>query len=300
MDRQKVIGLVALCTTLCCGLITAAHYAQVPRSSSDLLKLSRQSTTDLEVDGLMVGVPASSRRFITYQDLLGLPQVTATITGDENFTAMHTPTVQVTGVYLSALARHIGVSRDADLLNAICEDHYKAPYPADYLAAHQPILVLKINGQTAVEWARQTHNEDPGPYLITQANFVPSYSILAQEERAQVPTEVVSIEFARQKDVFAAITPLGHFASTSAEMKGFGIARQDCLRCHNNGSVGGTKAGRSWSVLSKRASEDPMSFARYVQDPQSVDGQAKMPPNPQYDAATLGALTAYFKSFSGK
>ena len=246
------------------------------------------------------GVPNSTPRFITYQDLQSLPQVTATITSDENFTEMHTPKVQVSGVYLSELARRIGVSSKADLTNAICVDHYSAPYPADYVATHKPILVLKINGLTAAEWAQQTKNEDPGPYLITQADFVPSYSILSHQDRAQVPTEVVSIEFARQKDVFATITPPGSFTPASPEMLGFGIARQNCLRCHNQGSTGGTKARRTWSVLSRHASEDPISFARYIHNPRSVDSHAQMPSNLQYDAATLNALTAYFKSFSGK
>jgi hypothetical protein len=300
MERRKLIGLVALCTTLCCGLTAAAHSVQAAASASSLLKLSRQSATDLEVDGLITGVPQSGHRFITYESLLSLPQVTATITSDENFTEMHAPIVRVTGVYLSELAHRIGASTDADLINAICADQYRSPYPADYLAAHRPILVLKINGQATREWARRTRNEDPGPYFITQENFIPSFSILSHQDRPQVPTEVVEIQFTRQKDVFEAITPPGHFAPDSSEMKGFGIARQNCLRCHNRGSVGGGKAGRSWSVLSRHASDDPKSFARYVYDPKSEDIRAKMPGNPQYDAATLAALTAYFKSFSGK
>lgn len=300
MERPKLIGLVALGVMLVCGLMSAAHSAPAGAPVSGLLRTSRQSATDLEVGGLIAGVPVSSPRFITYQDMLTLPQVSAVVVSDENFIEMETPSVQVTGVYLSELAQRIGASSSADLVNAICVDHYRAPYPADYLAAHEPILVLKINGQTTLEWARQTKNEDPGPYLITQTNFVPSFKILSHQDRPQVPTEVVSIEFTEQKGVFEAIAPPGQFAPDSAEMQAFGIARQNCLRCHNRGLVGGTKAGRPWSILSNRAFEDPASFARYIHDPKSVDRKATMPPNPQYDAATLAALTAYFKTFHGK
>jgi hypothetical protein len=300
MERPKSIGLVALFTILCCALITAAHSAAAVAAASGLLKMDRQSPSDLEVSGLISGVPYSSHRFITYQDLLTLPQVSATVVSDENFTEMKTPRVEITGVYLSEFARRIGASSDSDLINALCVDHYRAPFPANYVAVHQPILVLKIDGQTASDWARKTGNEDPGPYLITQPNFVSSFHILSHQERPQAPTGVVSIDFTRQKETFDAIMPLGHFAPDSSEMDGFGIARQNCLRCHNRGAVGGTKAGKSWSVLSKRAIHDPASFARYIHNPKSVDSHSIMPGNPQYDAATLAALTAYFKTFSGK
>ncbi len=295
-----IIGLAAMCTVLCCALVPAAHSAQVVAADSGLLHLSRQSVTDLEVSGLLAGVPQASHRFITYQALLSLPQVSATVISDENFTEMKTPRVEISGVYLSELARRIRIASDSDLINALCVDRYRAPYPASYIAAHQPILVLKINGQTASEWARKTGNQDPGPYLITHANFAPSFHTLSYQERPQVPTEVVGLEFTRQKNVFDTISPPGKFAADSPEMLGYRIAREDCLRCHNRGLAGGTKANRSWAVLSKRAIDDPVLFARSIQDPRSVDRKATMPANPHYDAATLAALTTYFRTFSGK
>jgi cytochrome c1 len=52
-------------------------------------------------------------------------------------------------------------------------------------------------------------------------------------------------------------------------------------------------------VLSAWATASPEYFAAYVRNPQSRNPQAQMPGNPGYDEATLGALIAYFKTFSG-
>ena len=41
-----------------------------------------------------------------------------------------------------------------------------------------------------------------------------------------------------------------------------------------------------------------MDFAAYVHAPLSQNPKARMPANPQYDEATLSALTAYFRTFS--
>jgi hypothetical protein len=49
------------------------------------------------------------------------------------------------------------------------------------------------------------------------------------------------------------------------------------------------------------AQGNPTAFGKYVVRPNSVNPEANMPANPQYDAVTIAALTAYFQSFaSGK
>ena len=68
--------------------------------------------------------------------------------------------------------------------------------------------------------------------------------------------------------------------------------------CHFMNGVGGTKSGRDWRSLGTWASEQPKFFERYVRDPQAVEPHAHMEGNPTYDAATLNALTAYFRTFS--
>jgi hypothetical protein len=51
-------------------------------------------------------------------------------------------------------------------------------------------------------------------------------------------------------------------------------------------------------VLSARATASPEYFAAYVRDPRSKNVHAEMPGNPGYDDATIGALAAYFRTFS--
>jgi mono/diheme cytochrome c family protein len=79
---------------------------------------------------------------------------------------------------------------------------------------------------------------------------------------------------------------------------GLHIAEQNCLRCHNAGREGGKKSGRSWEFLGALAALSPKDFAAYIRAPQAKNPQAQMPGNPDYDDATLKALTAYFQTFS--
>jgi mono/diheme cytochrome c family protein len=79
-------------------------------------------------------------------------------------------------------------------------------------------------------------------------------------------------------------------------MQGYRIALENCLRCHQAGSIGGTKAKIPWQLLSAIASADPALFSHVVTNPVAVNPRATMPANPAYDAPTLAALTAYFQA----
>jgi cytochrome c1 len=46
------------------------------------------------------------------------------------------------------------------------------------------------------------------------------------------------------------------------------------------------------------AQGNPAAFGKYVLRPNSVNPEANMPANPQYDATTIAALTAYFRSMA--
>jgi mono/diheme cytochrome c family protein len=298
MERPKLIVLAALFTMMGCGLYTAVHSRQVAAAEVGLVHPARASKTDLEVSWSAVGGGAGAvRGFVAYKDLLALPQVSATVSGDENFTAMHTPSAQVTGVTLDVLAKTLKVPAELDLMMARASDGYVGPYTAEYVAAHHPILVLTVDGMTTAEWARKTGNIDPGPYLIAYDNFVPAWKVLAHADRPLVPMQMVELAFKREKNVFGPITPAARFGPDSPERAGFAIAKQNCLRCHAAGPYGGTKAGLSWEVLTIVAKSNAAMFEKYVHDPKSVSPQAKMPESPQYDAATLSALSAYFRSF---
>jgi hypothetical protein len=65
-----------------------------------------------------------------------------------------------------------------------------------------------------------------------------------------------------------------------------------------NLEVGGELAGHPWLVLSAWAVSSPEYFAAYVRDPKVKNSRAEMSGNPGCDDVTIGALPAYFQTFS--
>ncbi len=275
---------------------TALFFVAASTQSFPTLHESRQLSSDLEVSGVLAGLPRESTRYITREELRAMPQVNFTVTDDTNFTG---PT-KIRGVNLEDLARRLSASSTADMVVAICDDGYRANYPHDYLAAHHPVLVLEVNGKPPAGWPKdsQEHTFDMGPYMISHPKFTPRYKILSHVDEAQIPWGVVRIEFREEKIVFGAIAPLGPHAQDREVRDGFRIAEQNCFRCHNAGREGGRKAGRSWESLGALAAGSPNDFTAYIRAPLAENPQAQMPGNPQYDDATLAALTAYFRTFS--
>jgi cytochrome c2 len=249
-----------------------------------LLQSSRQAPTDLEI---------GNGQFISYQDLLRLPQVTFQTANDDNFP---TP-VTVTGVPLEELNRLYGAK--GDLVVAICADGYRANYPASYIAAHHPVLVLTINGKAQAGWPRTAHSAgELGPYLIANPKFQPSFQVLSHTDEAQIPFQVVHLDFRSESQVMGAIAPHGDFAPDSPVNQGYRIAQQNCYRCHNSGAEGGQMAGIPWPVIGAIAKSNPDFFAKYVRDPQAVNPKSRMAGSPGYDDQTIAALNAYFSTFA--
>lgn len=255
----------------------------------------RQSSLDLEIKGETGGEPGITQ-YVSRDDLLKLPQVTYTVTDDANFKQA----TEISGVLLEELRASLRVPERADLMVAICIDRYHGHFPADYVAAHHPILVLKINGKGPDEWPKDPEGRAAyvGPYLITHAKFTPSFKILAHEDEPQIPWGVVRLEFREKEKVFEAIAPRGPEAVDADVQAGFRIAKQNCFRCHDAGEEGGRKAGIPWSVLTGWAAAAPERFSAYVRDPQASNTNTQMAASPRYDDATMKALIAYFKSFA--
>jgi len=262
------------------------------------LHLTRQSETDLEVGGDLAGLPSGSTRFITYKELLALPQVSYVVSDDSNFAGK----TAISGVALTELGKLLSAAGGAELVVAICYDGYRANYPSSYLEAHRPLLVLKINGKTEANWPRSEYGGSLGPYLISNPTFTPSFRVLSHTDEAQIPFGVTRIEFRDEQTVLGSIAPRGRYPSDSPVMQGYRIAQQNCFRCHNMGAEGGQMAGRSWQVLGMWAATEPQYFTRYVKNPKAFDAKNKMPGFPNYDAATIEALRQYFATFaaSGK
>ncbi len=255
---------------------------------------TRQSALDLEVAGDLEGLPAGSTRYIRRDDLLALPQTSFTAVGDDKFTG---PT-PVSGVAFDELIRALGREPGSDLVIAVASDGYRSNFPADYIAAHHPLLVLEIGGKAPPDWPKDAgHGVYMGPYTVSYDNFVPSFKVFAHADEEQIPWGVIRLEFRNQKAVWGAIEPRGLHASDAAVQAGYRIAEQNCFRCHNAGREGGEKSGRPWLVLSAWATASPDFFISYVRDPKTKNPDSAMPGNPGYDDPTMGALIAYFRTF---
>jgi mono/diheme cytochrome c family protein len=220
--------------------------------------------------------------------------VSYTVSDDANFTTQ----TEISGVLLEELSLRVSGNPQADVVVAICEDKYQANYPRAYLAAHHPILVLTIGGKSPEGWSKDplSHGLDMGPYLISHAKFTPSFQVLAHSDEPQIPWGVIRLEFRDEQKVFDAIAPRGAHAADASIQAGYRIAQQNCFRCHNMDAQGGQKAGRPWLVLATWAAASPEYFAAYVRNPKSRNPRAEMPGNPNYDDATVQALTAYFRT----
>lgn len=287
--------MIASAAALCALVLPAM--AQPARKLA--LSPVRHAADDLEVTGLVAGLRPGGVGYVSYDDLAKLPLVTTTIQNDSNFADQPSRGVKITGIPLDQLAKALGAMPESDLIDALCTDRYRSHYPADYIVAHHPIFALRINGVRPARWAAQTHEYDPGPYFITHANYVPRYKVLSHEEQPQIPDNIQRLNFSTVAATYGPITPRGNIAPDSSVARGFTIARQNCLRCHYLNSVGGTKSGVEWRALSVWAREQPEFFARYIHNPQAVDEKSHMEGSPNYDAATLDALTAYFQTFTG-
>ena len=259
-----------------------------------LLLAARSDPGDLEIGGGLAGLPAGTVRYLRYKDLLTMPQETYTVSDDANFKGR----TEISGVPLVTLAKVFGQSAHSDLVVAICYDKYRSNYPSDYLAAHHPILVLKINGQLRDKWPQSEYGGSMGPYLVSHPTFKPSFTVLSHKDEAQIPFGVTRIDFRTESVVFGTIRPEGNWAQDSPVWQGYQIARQDCFRCHGLYGEGGERASRSWLVLAAWAATDATRFQQYIHNPQSIQASAKMPAHGDYDQTTLAALTAYFATFA--
>ena len=258
------------------------------------LRATRLTETDLEVGGELAGLPAGTTRYVSYKDLLTLPQATYMVSDDTNFAGK----TQISGIPLTNLIQLLGAAPNARLLVAICYDGYRANYPSAYLAAHRPLLVLRINGKTEDKWPASEYGGRLGPYLISRPLFIPSFKVLSHSDEQQIPFGVTRIEFHQEQAVLGSIAPPGNHAPDSPVVNGYRIAQQNCFRCHNMGAEGGRLSGRNWQVLAMWAATEPQYFSRYVKNPQAIDSKNHMPGNPQYDPATIDALRQYFATFA--
>jgi cytochrome c2 len=187
-----------------------------------------------------------------------------------------------------------------DVVLAICSDKYRAHYTHEYMARHEPVLVMEISGKPPSGWPKDSggHGADMGPYMISHAKFAASFKVLSHTEEPQIPWGVVRLDFRSEKAVFGAIALRGPHANDPEVRAGYKIAELNCFRCHESGDEGGEKSGMPWDAISTIAKISPDFFTEYVRDPKSKNAGTQMAASPQYDGTTMHALIAYFRTFS--
>ncbi len=283
---RSLVALLVLCgMTVCTAAIETGRRV--------VLQTERHALSDLELGGSLQGVPEGQTRFVSYNSLLSLPQETYTVTDDTNFGK----TVQISGVSLAKLPGWLGAQDGATMVIAICDDKYAAHYPASYVNAHHPLLVLKVNGMEPDQWPLSVDRLPMAPYMISHPSFKPSFRVLSHDDEAQVPWAVVRLDLRREQTVYAPIEPQGAAAKDPVVQQGYAIARQNCFRCHSRSGEGGQKSKVHWRDLAHEAVMNPTRFDGYVRHPKNINPQSQMAASPQYDDATLNALRRYYASF---
>lgn len=262
-------------------------------ASHSLLHRTRQHSDDLEVGGDLAGVSKEETRFITYNDLLTLPQETYTVSDDANFAVK----VTISGIALEKLPALLNAAPGSAMVIAICDDSYNAHYPAEYFSKHRPLLLLRVNGLPPAQWPKSSDGSAMGPYMISHSGFTPAFHVLAHADEPQVPWGVVRIDFRNETEVYEPIVPHTLLHDPSVH-DGYTIASQNCFRCHASEGEGGTKSPVPWDKIAAKAATDPGFFDTYVRSPQQLNAKSQMAASPNYDAATLAALRAYFITFT--
>jgi hypothetical protein len=299
MKALWIAGLLAITSALTVGLREPERRSgqEEPAETQKLsLQEHRTLATDLELSGDEPGALAYAGMYVSYAELVKLKQVILTVTDDANFPGK----ADLGGVPLDELIQALHVSEKDTLIAAVCDDGYEAHYPVEYRAAHHPFLVLTIDGRAPALVKRSGDAGSYGPYLVSHPTFASRYRILGHSEEPQIPNGVLELRFLNEENVLDAIRPHGNLPSNSPAMRGYQIAKEDCFRCHNAGDYGGHKAGITWSVLGKIARKRPAYFKAYTKDPQAESDYAEMPASPEYDDATLNALTAYFQTVGAR
>jgi mono/diheme cytochrome c family protein len=283
----SLVALLLLCgMTVCTAAVEAKQHLA--------LQTSRHAPSDLEIGGSLRGVSTGQTRFVSYSSLLSLPQESYTVTDDTNFGK----TVQISGVSLAKLPGWLDAEPGATMVIAVCDDKYAAHYPASYMSAHHPLLVLKVNGAEPDHWPLGVDRMPMGPYMVSHPKYVPSFRVLSHNDEAQVPWGVVRLDLRNEEAVYAPIKPQGKAAGDPVVQQGYIIARQNCFRCHSRSGEGGQKSSLLWRDLAHEAVTNPTRFDAYVRSPKTLNAQSQMAASPQYDDVTLNALRRYFSSFA--
>jgi hypothetical protein len=274
------------------AVVVAGEAAGAESAEGERLTLhaTRQAATDLEVSGLLVGVPAGESRWVSWADLRALPSQEIETEGE------FLPGKQrVRLVFLREVLDRLPVAPGFDAVTATCTDGYASVFPRAFIDRWQPYVVIDINGAGPEHWPPKGMSFNPGPYVITVSDLVtPGVSQLPDISHKQ-PWGVSAIKLVREAEEFAPLAS-GAWASLSASaLRGRELWVHSCYSCHKGPGeeFGGTKSGRPFAVLQAYAKHNPAYFKNYVRDPKKLNASTQMSAHPHYSDAQIADLKAF-------
>jgi hypothetical protein len=270
----------------------AAVLASLACQASESLELHRERLlpTDLEISGLLTGVPANQKRFVRWQDIRGLPSREIDMK-DEFFEGTH----RVRAVMLSDFLARLPRSSRADTVTVTCTDGYASVFQGDYIARWQPFIVVEINGLGPEEWPVEGMTFNPGPYVITTSNEIaPGVRDLLDESHKR-PWGVSSMRVVSYEEEFRPFYTERWARVTAAAGRGRQIWINSCYSCHvgPGNQLGGSKSGRPFEVLQAHAQHNRAYFVNYVRNPQGQNSAAQMTAHPHYTDSQMSDLISF-------
>ncbi|MBC8012030.1 MAG: cytochrome c [Burkholderiales bacterium] len=264
-----------------------ASLATARAEAAPALHAAAAGAFDLEVAGLLEGVPAGESRWVRWADLRALPSREITVEGE------FVPGPQrVTVVFLDDLLKNLPVKAEADTVLADCTDGYASIYTREYIAHWKPFVVLEINGAGPEAWPPAGLTFNPGPYVISVSDVIAPGVAAMLDVSHKRPWGVSRLRVVREAD---ALKPFGEgeWAGLSASgLRGRELWVNSCFSCHKGPGeeLGGTKGGRPFAVIRAYAQFNPGYLKTYVRTPTELNPSAKMAAHPHYTDEQLGEL----------
>jgi len=250
----------------------------------------RSAATDLQISGLLKGVPVGESRWIRWEDIRELPSQTIETEGE--FLAGR-QNVQI--VLLENLTNQLPLAAGADTVLADCADGYTAVFTTDFRTRWKPYIVVAINGQGPTAWPLPGMDMNPGPYVVSVSDEVVSGVNKLMDVAHKQPWATTGLRFVHHADEFVA-SHTGEWQSLSeSAVRGRELWVNSCHSCHTgpDGITGGSKSGRPFAVLKAHAQFNRAWFIDYVRNPQAKIPGALMTPHPHYSDSQLADLIAF-------
>jgi cytochrome c2 len=173
----------------------------------------------------------------------------------------------------------------------ISSDGYSPNMSADVLKKHNAYLVYQEHDKPFEKVTQGKAKLDPGPFYVVWEEG------RKLQHEVPWPYQVVKIEAVDFKKKFPKTFPN---KATASELKGFGLFKSQCVRCHSINLEGGD-VGPELNIP-KNITEywDSKILKEFIRHPSKFRAKSKMPDISILTDADVGDLIAYFKKMKSQ